>query len=375
MLDTATSDKPTFTADLAGTYVATLTVNDGKVSSVAGTTTVEAAVANTAPVANAGVAQNVLTGDTVTLDGSTSSDANGDPLIYNWSLTSKPMGSIAALASATSAKPTFTADLAGTYVATLTVNDGKVSSAAVSMLALASSAQTKPPLPQGQYEIVSQALVVLVQCAVHGHMSNDAAARGIRLLSEDLSRWDYSEEHLKQTANRVGIDQRNPTASECTDIASIPVEQVEGQAAPSALTNTPVRPQENAWAKFLREDQERTAREQVERQTSTGVQPQEDAWSKFLREDQERTSRERVKRQAELASRIATPNSTGGWPVVAPISPGQAPTPSAVYPASSCIGAIVQGNCVGTVQSTEPQRRCMGAMVNGTCTGPVIISR
>lgn len=85
---------------------------------------------NTAPVANAGVAQNVVAGSVVTLDGSASSDANGDPLTYAWTITSKPAGSTAALSSTTSAKPTFTADVAGTYVASLVVNDGKVSSSA-----------------------------------------------------------------------------------------------------------------------------------------------------------------------------------------------------------------------------------------------------
>ena len=132
-LSSATSTKPTFTADVAGTYVGTLIVNDGKVNSTAVTVTITASVANAAPVANAGVAQNVAAGSVVTLDGSTSSDANGDSLSYVWTLTSKPAGSSAALSSATSPKPTFTADLAGTYVASLAVNDGKVSSVAVTV--------------------------------------------------------------------------------------------------------------------------------------------------------------------------------------------------------------------------------------------------
>ena len=127
-LSSVTSAKPTFKADVAGTYVGTLTVNDGKVNSTAMTVSITAAVANVAPVANAGVAQNVVAGSAVTLDGSASSDANSDSLTYAWTLTSKPAGSTAALSSATSAKPTFIADLAGTYVASLTVNDGKLSS-------------------------------------------------------------------------------------------------------------------------------------------------------------------------------------------------------------------------------------------------------
>jgi hypothetical protein len=85
-------------------------------------------VSNTKPVANAGIAQNVIAGALVTLNGSASSDANGDTLTYIWTLISKPAGSGAALVSATSATPTFTADLAGSYVATLVVNDGKVNS-------------------------------------------------------------------------------------------------------------------------------------------------------------------------------------------------------------------------------------------------------
>lgn len=84
---------------------------------------------NTAPVANAGPDQNVAVDDVVTLTGAGSSDVNGNPLTYAWTLTSKPEGSTAALTGATTVSPTFTADLAGTYVASLVVNDGTVNSA------------------------------------------------------------------------------------------------------------------------------------------------------------------------------------------------------------------------------------------------------
>ena len=84
--------------------------------------------ANTAPVANAGAAQRVITGASVTLDGSGSSDADRDLLTYSWAFTSMPAGSIASLSSSTIVKPTFTTDIAGSYTLNLVVNDGKVNS-------------------------------------------------------------------------------------------------------------------------------------------------------------------------------------------------------------------------------------------------------
>ncbi|MFM6989945.1 MAG: PKD domain-containing protein, partial [Rhodoferax sp.] len=84
--------------------------------------------ANVAPEANAGPTQSVLTGATVTLDGSASHDANNDTLTYKWVLSAVPANSAAVLTAATSAKPTFVADVSGTYLATLQVNDGKVDS-------------------------------------------------------------------------------------------------------------------------------------------------------------------------------------------------------------------------------------------------------
>ncbi len=80
------------------------------------------------PVAKAGPDQNVLTGSRVTLDGSGSTDANGDSLSYNWSFVSRPAGSSAVLSDATVVKPTFTADVDGKYVLQLVVNDGTVDS-------------------------------------------------------------------------------------------------------------------------------------------------------------------------------------------------------------------------------------------------------
>jgi len=101
--------------------------------------TVTASAPNTPPVAHAGPDQGVAAGALVTLDGTGSSDAEGDPLTYAWSLVSVPAGSGAVLSDPTAAMPTFTADLAGDYGVELVVNDGQAESAPDSVTVTASA--------------------------------------------------------------------------------------------------------------------------------------------------------------------------------------------------------------------------------------------
>lgn len=79
---------------------------------------------NTKPVADAGACQAVVIKQTVQLDGSGSSDADGDPLTYDWVIASVPRGSRASLSDMTIVNPTFTPDVAGEYTIQLVVNDG-----------------------------------------------------------------------------------------------------------------------------------------------------------------------------------------------------------------------------------------------------------
>lgn len=125
VLSSATLVNPLFTADVAGLYVLSLVVNDGQVNSEPVTVLVTASAQNLPPVANAGPEQVVVVGAPVTLSGSASTDPNGDTLTYQWSLTTRPNLSAAALTNPNTVGPTFTPDLAGFYVATLTVNDSK----------------------------------------------------------------------------------------------------------------------------------------------------------------------------------------------------------------------------------------------------------
>ena len=109
-----------------------------------------AATPNVAPVANAGVNQNVSLSQLVTLDGSSSADADANPITYSWSLLSIPSGSQAALSSNSySPITTFVADLPGTYIAKLVVNDNRVDSdpASVSITAATTPAYTVISLP------------------------------------------------------------------------------------------------------------------------------------------------------------------------------------------------------------------------------------
>ena len=114
---------PTFTADSEGDFIIRLHVLDSMgILSAADTVTVS--TFNTAPIADSGVDQSIsLVGQIVYLDGTQSSDPDGDTIGYQWHFVEKPQGSAAALNDSTIAEPFFTADANGTYILHLTVED------------------------------------------------------------------------------------------------------------------------------------------------------------------------------------------------------------------------------------------------------------
>ncbi|TNE49052.1 MAG: hypothetical protein EP343_14385 [Deltaproteobacteria bacterium] len=128
-INKANEIKASFSPDVAGTYVIQLEVNDGTAT---GTDTVTITVKkgpNTAPKAKVGDDRSVELNKEVTLDGSGSSDPDGDKLTFTWELT-VPTGSSATLSDTAAEKPTFTTDVEGEYVAKLTVSDGEESDTA-----------------------------------------------------------------------------------------------------------------------------------------------------------------------------------------------------------------------------------------------------
>jgi len=129
VLSDNTAPNPTFTApQVAAGQNVTLTfllrVYDADKWEYEDTDSVQIFVSssNEAPTANAGADQSVLTGTTVTLNGTGSSDPEGGALTYAWTQLS---GTEVTLSDPTASSPAFTApDEAGTLVFQLTVTDG-----------------------------------------------------------------------------------------------------------------------------------------------------------------------------------------------------------------------------------------------------------
>jgi len=78
---------------------------------------------NAAPTAEAGPSVVIELGDTAYLDGSASSDPDGDSLDFSWDVTSTPYGGSPNIAGATTITPTMMPTLEGDYVVELTVTD------------------------------------------------------------------------------------------------------------------------------------------------------------------------------------------------------------------------------------------------------------
>lgn len=86
---------------------------------------------NVAPIANAGNDQLIKIGQTVSLNGNSSVDPDGNnPLAYSWTFVTRPTNSTASLINANTASASFVADKAGSYLVQLLVTDalGVVSS-------------------------------------------------------------------------------------------------------------------------------------------------------------------------------------------------------------------------------------------------------
>ncbi len=126
------STNPTsqFNADVPGTYIVSLMVTDVKGATSALDYVVIEVIEGSAPVANAGAdVSSELDAGSVSLDGSSSYDPLGRDLTYAWTFESVADASaLITLDGADTSAPSFTPDVPGRYVVSLTVNNGFVDS-------------------------------------------------------------------------------------------------------------------------------------------------------------------------------------------------------------------------------------------------------
>lgn len=138
---------PGFVPDVPGTYIAQLIVSDGKLDSVPATVLIDVSTANRKPLAVAEAVPNKSpVGSAVLLKGTGSSDPDGDPLTWTWSIVMRPGGSIASIANPIAAQASLLPDVAGIYTIQLVVRDGKIDSNLALVVVEAQAAASPPPL-------------------------------------------------------------------------------------------------------------------------------------------------------------------------------------------------------------------------------------
>jgi hypothetical protein len=121
--------KKLFLVMLTGQFVVACGGSGGEsASNTSGDSNTGGGTINTAPIANSGSDRNVTEASPVSLNASSSSDADGDTLTYNWTFSSMPTGSTTSFTNFSTVSTTFTPDLNGEYVISLVVNDGTIDS-------------------------------------------------------------------------------------------------------------------------------------------------------------------------------------------------------------------------------------------------------
>lgn len=117
-------------------------------------------------------------------------DVVGSQFSYDWALTSKPAGSAATLASPTTVKPTFVADVVGSYVLSVIVNDGTTASSAAAVTVTVTSPTVLTPTPsvtltsssssifQGDSVTLTWSSTSTTSCTASGGWSGSLAAVG-----------------------------------------------------------------------------------------------------------------------------------------------------------------------------------------------------
>lgn len=148
--------------------------------------------------ANAGTAQSVLSGASATLDASASVAASGT-LSYTWTLTSRPTGSSAVLSNASAVKASLVTDVVGSYVASVVVSDGTLTSGAASVSITAAQVHDTGVSASQCYGSGSN---TLASCAGSAALALNSAQDG--MVGRDVSSASSSDGKLGLSFSAVG---------------------------------------------------------------------------------------------------------------------------------------------------------------------------
>ena len=233
-LSSNTVAKPTFTAPEVMTnqnYTFSLTVNDGTTNSAIDQVFITVKQVNKAPIANAGTDQSVEKNTLYTLDGTASSDPDGDPLTYLWTA---PPG--ISLSSNSVASPTFTTPSSATitsYTFTLTVSDSKLTSLSDQVVITIKQTNQTPLAKAGNDQTVDEGGLVTLDGSLSSDPDGDAlvyswvAPSGITLSLTTAAKPTFTApEVLSNQAYTFSLTVNDGTVTSAADQVTITVKQV-----------------------------------------------------------------------------------------------------------------------------------------------------
>lgn len=179
---------------------------------------------NRAPTADAGADTTATVGFVVALDGSDSSDPDGDPLTYSWRFVSKPGSSSATLVDGDRRDPQFVPDVEGRYEVGLTVSDGAQDSVEDSVEVTVTTENGAPVANAGRDQAVSVGATVNLD----GSASSDPDVDALQFAWTLVSRPSGSSASLTSSTSAIprfvadvaGVYDITLTVSDGTDVSA-----------------------------------------------------------------------------------------------------------------------------------------------------------
>jgi RHS repeat-associated protein len=187
------------------------------------TATVTVTIENSAPMANAGPDRGVFVGDTVTLDGSGSTDVDQDPLNYNWSFITIPQKSTTVLSGSSVVNPAFIPDIAGIYEIQLIVNDGEFNSPSDQVIITANPRMVAVPNVIGMLQADAEAAILadkLVMGAINFEHSETTAQNDV-INQSPVAGTSVPEGSAVDLTISLGSENQPPTVSFTASPATI----------------------------------------------------------------------------------------------------------------------------------------------------------